>query len=252
MVGVPTSGTFVLLLWYKRSVLERSQTPKGRRARERILVAAERLIVARGFHGTSMRDVAAAARLPLATTVYHFAKKEQLYAAVLGAIADELDARLERAQRELVGEASGASAALDALAVALVRWAAEQPGRVKLLLRELLDNPTRVAKAARLPLGPFLERATDLVGRLGAVPGAPEVAVLHLIGAISYFVAAWPTVERIVGEPRARAISATYEREAIAFARLTLGLVTPEVSRAPLSATSARRPRARSPRAPHH
>jgi AcrR family transcriptional regulator len=227
--------------------LERSQTPKGRRAREKILAAAERLIVARGFHGTSMREVAAAARLPLATTVYHFAKKEQLYAAVLDGIARDLDARLEAA----LGERE----ALDALALALVRWSAEQPGRAKLLLRELLDNPARVAKAARLPLGPFLERASALVAGLGAVPGSPEVAVLHLVGAISYFVAAWPTVERIVGGPRARTIAASYERDAIAFARRTLGLpaiTTQEDSRATRTATPARRASARSSRAPHH
>ncbi|HET9992229.1 MAG TPA: TetR family transcriptional regulator [Kofleriaceae bacterium] len=194
--------------------MERSQTPKGRRARDRILAAAERLIAARGFHGTSMRDIAAAARLPLATTVYHFAKKEQLYAAVLGAIADELDARLQTAIRERDG--------LDALAVALVRWAAEEPGRVKLLLREVLDNPARVASASRLPLAPFLERASALVAERGAA--MPEVAVLHLVGAISYVVAARPTVERIVGTPRAKQILAGYEREAIAFARQMLGV----------------------------
>ncbi|MEO6774590.1 MAG: TetR family transcriptional regulator [Kofleriaceae bacterium] len=215
--------------------MERSQTPKGRRARERILTAAERLIAARGFHGTSMRDIAAAARLPLATTVYHFAKKEQLYAAVLAEIAAALDARLRAAIVEREGSsrlgaepataptaATAATAALDALAVALVRWAAEEPGRVKLLLREVLDNPARVAKASRLPLGPFLERASALVAARGGT--LPEVAVLHLVGAISYFVAAWPTAARIVGEPRARQITAAYEREAIAFARHLLGV----------------------------
>ena len=209
--------------------MERSQTPKGRLARNRILAAAERLIAARGFHGTSMRDIAAAARLPLATTVYHFAKKEQLYAAVLGTIADALDTRLQTAIREHDG--------LDALAVALVRWAAEEPGRVKLLLREVLDNPARVAKASRLPLAPFLERASALVAERGAA--MPEIAVLHLVGAISYFVAAWPTVERIVGASRAKQIVAGYEREAIAFARHMLG-VAPLI---PLALPTKRRAR---------
>ncbi|MEO8549804.1 MAG: helix-turn-helix domain-containing protein [Kofleriaceae bacterium] len=247
--------------------MERSQTPKGRRARERILAAAERLIAAHGFHGTSMRDVAAAARLPLATTVYHFAKKEQLYAAVLGEIAEELDARLQTAIAERAGftrlGVERPDAALDALAVAIVRWAADAPARVKLLLRELLDNPARVAKASRLPLAPFLERATALVAAR-ASSASPEVAVLHLVGAISYFVAAWPTVERIVGDARAKQITASYEREAIAFARRMLGVapfgtpglphpapITPEDPREPHAATPAGRSRARSSRAAH-
>lgn len=225
--------------------MERSQTPKGRRARERILAAAERLIAAHGFHGTSMRDVAAAARLPLATTVYHFAKKEQLYAAVLGEIAEALDGRLQTAIDERAGfarlGADSPDAALDALAVAIVRWAAEEPARVKLLLRELLDNPARVAKASRLPLAPFLERASALVAAR-AVDDAPEVTVLHLVGAISYFVAAWPTVERIVGAARAKQITASYEREAIAFARRMFGV-------APLGAPAPSR-RARHPGGP--
>ena len=71
---------------------------------------------------------------------------------------------------------------------------------MKLLLRELLDNPTRVRTATQLPLAPFLERASSRFG------GAhPEIAVLHVVGALSYVVAAWPTVDRIVGASRARA-----------------------------------------------
>jgi AcrR family transcriptional regulator len=251
--------------------LERSLTPKGQRARERILAASERLIAAHGLHGTSMRDIAAAARLPLATTVYHFAKKEQIYAAVLGAIADELDQRLQQAivERDSFSRlgAERAEAALDALAVALVRWAAEQPARVKLLLREVLDNPSRVAKAAQLPLGPFLERASALVAaRANAnMLGSPEVTVLHLVGAISYFVAAWPTAARIVGDKRAAQIDESYEREAIAFARRMFGIAplgarsTPTVrsnatledSRESRATTPAGRTRARSSRAAH-
>ena len=214
--------------------MERSQTPKGRRARDRIVAAAEKLIAERGFYGTSMRDIASAARLPLATTVYHFAKKEQLYATILGEIAEALDARFQSAMFERYASPSErATTAIDALAVALVRWAAEEPGRVKLLLRELLDNPGRVATAARLPLAPFLERTSALVAARGVA--FPELAVLHLVGAISYFVAAKPTVERIVGAVRAKQIAAGYEREAISLARHMVGL--------PPLATDKRRPR---------
>jgi len=187
-----------------------------------------------------MRDIAAAARLPLATTIYHFAKKEQLYAAVLHAIAEELDQRLQLALSER-------DHPLDALAVAIVRWAGDAPARVKLLLRELLDNPSRVAKASSFPLAPFLERASALVGGPAA-----EVTVLHVIGAISYFIAAWPTVERIVGATRAKQITASYERDAIAFARNMFGTVPPmEAHRERRAATPAGRTSARSSRAAH-
>jgi AcrR family transcriptional regulator len=204
----------------------RSHTPKGARARSRILRAAEALVITHGFHGTSMRDVARRAELPLATVVYHFAKKEQLYAALLHEIAAELAARLE--QGDFVAD--------------LVAWVREQPGRVKLLVRELLDNPTRVRTATQLPLAPFLERASARVG------GAhPEIAVLHVVGALSYVAAAWPTVERIVGSSRARRMHADYEREALRFARRCLE--NPHGTR---PSVSARPSRARSPRARDH
>jgi AcrR family transcriptional regulator len=183
----------------------RSHTPKGQRAREHILAAVEPVLAEHGFHGTSMRDVAAAAGLPLATVVYHFAKKEQLYAAVLGDIAAEL----------LAGLANVAGA--DGLAEMLVRWTEQRPQRVRLLLREVLDNPSRLAKSRSFPLGPFLAAAAKLV--LGG-----EVAVLHAIGGLSYVVAAKPTVDRIVGGARAKDLARTAPADARAFTARTLGV----------------------------
>ena len=211
---------------------DRSHTPKGQRARARILDAAEAIIVTHGFHGASIRDIAAAAELPLATVVYHFARKEQLYAAVLHEIGDELVATLDRATTP------------DAFVEALVEWTAAKPGRVKLLLRELLDNPMRVKKAAQLPLAPFVERAAALLG-----VDNPELALLHVVGGLSYVIAAWPTVERIVGTERANRLHAGYRKTAVAFARRALGLEDLHGSR---TAMSARPSRARSPRAQDH
>jgi hypothetical protein len=82
-------------------------------------------------------------------------------------------------------------------------------------LRELLDNPQRVGRAAQFPLAPFLARAAELLG--------DELTVLHLVGGMTYVTVAWPTIERIVGKPRARELAARRESEAIAFARRALG-----------------------------
>lgn len=195
----------------------RSHTPKGRAARDNVLQAAETLLAARGFHGTSMRDVAEGAGVPLASALYHFGKKEQLHAAVLGAIAEDLQARLRKA----LARHGSHEARLDGLIDALLDWADERPGRVRLLLRELLDNPTRVAKASHLPLAPVLQTMTAFVAE-APPPISPETAVLHVVGAISYVVAARPTVDRIVGPARARALAARYREEARRFARRAL------------------------------
>ena len=76
----------------------RSHTPKGKLARERILRASEPLFADWGFHGTSMRDIAEAVELPLASVVYHFGKKEKLYAALLGEIAAHLMGDMDAAR----------------------------------------------------------------------------------------------------------------------------------------------------------
>jgi AcrR family transcriptional regulator len=208
----------------------RSHTPKGTRARGKIVRAAEGLLASTGFHGTSMRDVAEAAGLPLASVVYHFAKKEQLYAAVLAEIAEHLLSEMTRA---LEDEGRAWATRLDTIVRSLVAWTATHPGRVKLLLRELLDNPARVARASRLPLAPVLLRLSEFVAagvRAGAFRAVvPETSVLHLVGAVSYFVAARPTVRRIVGPARYGRMSSSYEREAVFFARRMFLALEPEV-----------------------
>ena len=196
----------------------RSHTPKGRAARDNVLQAAEALLAANGFHGTSMRDVAEGAGVPLASALYHFGKKEQLHAAVLGAIAEDLERRLGAAL-SLEGTHE---VRLDALLDALLDWAEERPARVRLLLRELLDNPRRVAKASHLPLAPVLKTLSAFVAEGPAAVASPETAVLHVVGAISYVVAARPTVDRIVGHPRAKALAARYREDAKVFARRAL------------------------------
>lgn len=202
-----------------------SHTPKGQLARERVVHAAEKLFAKHGFHGTSLRDVAAAAKQPLASIVYHFAKKEALYAAVLTAIGGQLERALVDTLRD------EGTDRVESIARGLVRWSADHPDRVRLLLRELLDNPARVARASKLPLAPVLTRLSSAVaadmqaGRLAAT--TPEIAVLHLVGAIGYFVVARPTVFRIVGPARARVLDAAWEEEALTFARRTLGRSNP-------------------------
>jgi len=196
-----------------RSMSDRSQTPKGRRARKKILRAAERLLAARGFHGTSMRDVADACGLPLASVVYHFARKEKLHGAVLAEIAAQLLAAMARAR-------AGASDDVEAAVQALIRWSFQHPGRVRLLVRELLDNPARVSRAGALPLAPVLLGLAEAVGAQGHPE--PELAVLHVVGAVSYVVIARPTVRRIVGAERDAAMMARSEDEALALARRAL------------------------------
>jgi AcrR family transcriptional regulator len=64
----------------------------GDRIREHVLDAAERLFAARGYFGTSVRDVTQSASVRLAAVNYHFGSKEELFRAVVARRAEELGA----------------------------------------------------------------------------------------------------------------------------------------------------------------
>jgi AcrR family transcriptional regulator len=55
---------------------------KSADARQRIISVAEALFTQRGFEGTSMRDIAAAAKMNVASSYYYFPSKEELLWAV--------------------------------------------------------------------------------------------------------------------------------------------------------------------------
>ena len=62
----------------------------------RVLRAARALFAERGFHATTMRDIADRAGANLASGHYHFGSKRDLYLAVLRATFAEVRALLER------------------------------------------------------------------------------------------------------------------------------------------------------------
>jgi AcrR family transcriptional regulator len=64
----------------KNATKAKSRAPDAEPSRrERILHAAERLFAMQGFHGTSMREIAVAAKVGLSIVVYHFGTKLNLY-----------------------------------------------------------------------------------------------------------------------------------------------------------------------------
>lgn len=78
-----------------------ARAPRQNSRRAVVLDAAARLFAERGYHGTSIRDIAAAAGITPAAIYSHFASKAGLLVAVyeegVGRIAAALDAALENA-----------------------------------------------------------------------------------------------------------------------------------------------------------
>ena len=174
-------------------------TPKGERARQQILDAAERLFAARGVHGTSVRDVAGELGIPTASLLHHFPRKPHLYGAVLRRIADQLAEVLERGTE---GEGDHASK-LRRLTRRFWRWSQERPDHCVLLLRDMLDRRADIQEAGELPLAPVVARFAAFL-REGQAAGAfraidPVAFVIHLAGSVSYFGVALPALSRIVG-----------------------------------------------------
>lgn len=192
-------------------------TPKGQRAREQILDAAQALFADGGFHGTSVRDVAGRLGIPTASLLHHFPRKEKLYGAVLERIADALGAALTK----VVVSADDMTVEdyrerLITLTRRFWRWANKNPVHARLLLRELLDNPARIGEARRLHLAPVVARFAEFI-RGGQQAGAfraidPVMFTIHLAGSTSYFVAVVPTLTRVTGRSEA-ALTRDYRKD---------------------------------------
>jgi AcrR family transcriptional regulator len=85
--------------------------------REAILRAAEKIFAMEGYHGTTMRDIAAEAGVKLALIVYHFGTKLALYTAIF---ESRQYVNLERVARLEAIEDLRAENALDQIVSALV------------------------------------------------------------------------------------------------------------------------------------
>lgn len=79
----------------KKAVKPKPHAPAEPSRRERILRAAERLFAMQGFHGTSMREIAAAAKVGLSIVVYHFGTKLDLYRTLFEDRRGVFESRLE-------------------------------------------------------------------------------------------------------------------------------------------------------------
>jgi len=83
--------------------------------REEILRAALRLIGSRGMHHVTHRDVAAEADVPLGSTTYYFATKEELLIEALRLFVAEEQARLHAAAQRFEGVSAGPGVVADAI-----------------------------------------------------------------------------------------------------------------------------------------
>ena len=184
--------------------------PPSPQTRERILDVAEALFAARGYAGTSMREIASAADLTAASLYNHFDGKEALYEAVL-----------ERGIRPLVllmqGRAAGAADGDSAAAVVgeVMEHLRTRPHLPRLIQLEVLTGGERLTRLARDWVRPLLEYGVAEMKR-EAAPWDPEeyplviAAWIHLV--IGHFTMAPVFREALDEDPLAPRLIETQTR----------------------------------------
>jgi len=204
--------------------LSHRTTVDGDAARARILDAAERLFAARGYAGTTTRDIARCAGIQKRMVFYYFPRKDALYGAVLERIVAALVSIHEqfREQPAPVGLADAVEG--------IVAFTAGNLDAVKLLLREIIDDGPHLPALARTQLGPLFARGAAEVERnvaRGAFhPTEPMHALVGVGGlTLMYFLMA-PLLRRI-WDRDPLAPEALAAQAASACALLLHGLVSP-------------------------
>ena len=180
--------------------------------REKLLLLAEQEFAEKGFAGTTVRDFGAALGIANSSVLYHFPSKRKIYAAVLKRINASLAA--------FVVPQTSAHGGVDEVATELARrllsWGDRNPTYMRILMRELLDNPARAGSVHHWYLAQFLERTESIIAETMAGDGrrAPPVdalmLMLQVIGSVTYFQIALPTLTGIANAKDARSLRARF------------------------------------------
>ncbi|MCE1240247.1 MAG: TetR family transcriptional regulator [Azonexaceae bacterium] len=167
--------------------------------RERILDTAERLFMAHGYDGTSMRQITSEASVNLAAVNYHFGSKESLmqeaFRRRLDWLNDERMRVLDRLEVEAAGQPVKPSLIVDAFFGTLLRMADDESRGGMTFLRLLGRTLTDPSEFIRAFLAHEYQHVMDrykeaLFRALPEVPKAEIVWRFHfMLGATSYAIA---------------------------------------------------------------
>jgi AcrR family transcriptional regulator len=175
------------------------------KTRDRILTAAERLFARHGFNGVSMRELAAAAKVPLALVSYHFGPKKALYRAVFArryaALTEQRLARLDRIDLQRARD-GGIEAVIAAFLDPILELKTSRNVHFATLIAREATDPE---EGGRGIIAQFLDPTarTFLAALQRALPGASKQDVAFgyqfLIGAIVLILADTGRLTRISG-----------------------------------------------------
>jgi AcrR family transcriptional regulator len=150
----------------------------GEERRAALLATALPLFAARGFAGTTTRDLARAAGVTEPVLYRHFPSKADLFVAVLAGAEERILLRLADAIRGVVGLRARLSALADVLEPTISALADEFRVLNGAAATHLDEATTGAVRATLTRLGAFL---SDAVKAPGLARGADPVTVGHLL-----------------------------------------------------------------------
>jgi AcrR family transcriptional regulator len=167
--------------------------------REDLLEAAKRQFAEKGFHGASISQMAGELGLTKQALLYHFKRKEDLYAEVM----QEVSNRLLRFVKGSLQRKDTPERQLEQILLGIYTSSLKYPMDTRLLVREMLDNPARADKAKGWYLKPFLEEIIGVAKRIERFKSLSETSVFcivyQLIGSIEYFAISEATLKNMYG-----------------------------------------------------
>jgi len=178
--------------------------------RQRLLDIAEQLFAERGFYGVSIAAIASEVGLTKQGLLHYFNSKEKLYGAIVQRISDDFQDH----QREALQASEDPAERLEKYYAALAEPTETNVQRTRLLMRELLDNNERAAKAENWYLRPFLDRLISMVKDVNKSEKLSDAEALaygyQLLGAVNYFLISTSTLKAIYGAMFIEAISTDF------------------------------------------
>lgn len=146
--------------------------------RRQLLEVALVAFAERGFHGTSMNDVAEAAGVTKPVLYQHFTSKKALYAELV----DDLGADLEDAIMAAVVDADGPRRQVEAGFRAYFRWATSQGAAFKVLFADRNRVDSELAAAVAKVESMVADRVASLIVVEGLTDDERHVLAFGVVG----------------------------------------------------------------------
>ena len=185
----------------KRGRPARSDASRSRETgAERLLTVAMTAFASRGYAGTSLRAVAAAAQVDPALIVHQFGSKTNLWHAAVDAVAAKLLAALGPVRLIASGGTSRAAETLAATVGHLVDTTCDTPLIAQFVLTELAQQDARSDYVFEKLVKPVHDLLIPLIAAVEREDGTridPDIAFIAFNGAIVTAVASRPFIVRM-------------------------------------------------------